>query len=1351
MADALVRITAVDNASAAFMSVKGALNSTKEGAMALQAGLVGLAGSMGALALGSMVKGVADAAKGLHDLSIQTGASVEALSGMASVGKTTGTTAQDIASSMSRLARNLAGATEEGKGTGKAIQALGLNMGAFKSLKPDEQMLALAKSMEKFADGNGKAAVAAALFGKEGAKQLPFMKDLAQVGELQAKVTTAQADAADNFSDNLIKVKASGDAWKKELSLGMIPALNEGLQAFLDITNGTGGLRDEVRRLSKDGSIAEWTRSAIIGASYVVDAFIGVKRVIQSVGEFLGAAWASTIQFLTSVGEAHLKIRQLNITGAIDTMGAGIAKQKTIWGEFGGQLDSVLGDSTLGQKLRKRAVELKGFGEAGRDARKQLEFDNTADDKGAGGLTQLEKQHNAYLDLVASINEKISANDLETDSGRKLMESEKLRLEIIKLVGKETLNAKDAQSAETEALLQRLKVAETAKMVRESEYKQALEIATGRQKLVKDGYDEAVKLDELLAANAASRSKWSAKQLEEIRIETEGLTQNTAERDIANAMRQAEVEGIKRGTGEWEAYRVAVSAALSARDGLRKNIDDFRAVWESVDQTAHTVFTNIFQGGQSVFTKLRDTLKSTLLDLLYQMTVKKWVFDITASVSGVNSGVASTVLGQGNSLMNGAMSAIGNKLGITDTIGSLFGGGSGIAGIGASGAEIAGTVASTSEALAGMGASAAEATAAAEALGSSMAATGGALSGISGALAAIPGWGWAAAGALALAGLAQGGEKRSGGQFEGTSLIAAPTGGVIGDAPSLIAGMEKSTTDLLKTFGSALGLTTVRSGLESSKSGNGFAYAGGILSNGLNFGNGNDGLGYMNRRGSMSEEQAQAAYVEELKRAQIAALQTADLPGQIGDYLKQLGDANKLSDGALDQSVAYITNIAQQKQAIDAQRTQLQSQLLDLQSTDAENLARARKTELAAMDDSLRGLAAQVYAAQDLKKAADSAAAAQRSLADMTRGRLTDNVSAARNALADAYAKEGDLLRTTIDRHQAYAKQLVDFRDSLMLGADSPLSVLARSGEAQRQYDAVLARAQGGDLDAIGALQAASSNLLAATRDSAGSKLQMDIASAKVAGTLTVMAARSSSAATLAQQQLTALDASVNGLLTVNNSVLSVRDAIAQLSGALGSAMQGGAGAAAVRQVVGSTAPTEQWLGTALGDVWVSSGGAVGTRAAGGGVNIATADGLNISGTEAVNAAIGAINSGNLAMLQAAQARTGISNESLNALLAGTGYHVDGSHADGLDRVPFDGYRSVLHAGERVKTAAQSRSEDALVAEVKALRETATRQQAALDAIATHTFATWKNTAELKDRGVYALNSPSGEVLVTTT
>lgn len=48
---------------------------------------------------------------------------------------------------------------------------------------------------------------------------------------------------------------------------------------------------------------------------------------------------------------------------------------------------------------------------------------------------------------------------------------------------------------------------------------------------------------------------------------------------------------------------------------------------------------------------------------------------------------------------------------------------------------------------------------------------------------------------------------------------------------------------------------------------------------------------------------------------------------------------------------------------------------------------------------------------------------------------------------------------------------------------------------------------------------------------------------------------------------------------------------------------------------------------------------------------------------------------------------------------------IDGSHRDGLDMVPHDGYVAELHAGERVQTADQARASDSVADEMSGLRQ----------------------------------------------
>lgn len=65
------------------------------------------------------------------------------------------------------------------------------------------------------------------------------------------------------------------------------------------------------------------------------------------------------------------------------------------------------------------------------------------------------------------------------------------------------------------------------------------------------------------------------------------------------------------------------------------------------------------------------------------------------------------------------------------------------------------------------------------------------------------------------------------------------------------------------------------------------------------------------------------------------------------------------------------------------------------------------------------------------------------------------------------------------------------------------------------------------------------------------------------------------------------------------------------------------------------------------------------------------------------------------------------------AMLAG----VDGSHATGLNRVPFDGYIAQLHKGERVQTASEAASDDALGSMVAGMKVQMAKQMALLYSI----------------------------------
>lgn len=116
--------------------------------------------------------------------------------------------------------------------------------------------------------------------------------------------------------------------------------------------------------------------------------------------------------------------------------------------------------------------------------------------------------------------------------------------------------------------------------------------------------------------------------------------------------------------------QIAALKALAEQQKKTTELDRWVGIFKSIDQTAHDTFVSIFNGGKSAFDRLRDTLKSGLLDLLYQMTIKKWIFSIGASVTGT-SGVASAAESAGSSALG---STAGSLLGVGGLTGSMAAG-----------------------------------------------------------------------------------------------------------------------------------------------------------------------------------------------------------------------------------------------------------------------------------------------------------------------------------------------------------------------------------------------------------------------------------------------------------------------------------------------------------------------------------------------------------------------------------------------------------------------------------------------------------------------------------------------------
>lgn len=157
--------------------------------------------------------------------------------------------------------------------------------------------------------------------------------------------------------------------------------------------------------------------------------------------------------------------------------------------------------------------------------------------------------------------------------------------------------------------------------------------------------------------------------------------------------------------------------------------------------------------------------------------------------------------------------------------------------------------------------------------------------------------------------------------------------------------------------------------------------------------------------------------------------------------------------------------------------------------------------------------------------------------------KVLEQISTARNALADAYNREAAAIGATIEKFQAMTANLQAFRETL---AQQLMTAEEIYTAARSKFEEISAAAISGNEEAISQLVGVSQNYL----DSAKNFLTPEEYNREIENVMRAVdlaIEQSKSLEAYAQEQLAALNASVDGLITLDQSVLSVADAIKNL------------------------------------------------------------------------------------------------------------------------------------------------------------------------------------------------------------
>lgn len=272
---ARITLAAEDKTGPAFASAGRNLGGLQGSIASIGASFAGLSAGIAGLAVGlaaNSFKGIVDGLDKLNDLADATGSSIGNLSALEDVALRTGTSFETVAATLLKF--NQALNSSDDPKIAAVLKEIGLNAADLKKLDPAEALLRTAEAFQGFAEDGSRARAEQVLFGRSLKDIAPFVKDLAEAGALNAKVTEEQTAAAERFNKHLFAIEAASLQAKRGIVNELLPALDA-------IAVALAGAGNEAKAFNLVGeALRVVVETFAVTGAYVVDIFAGVGREI---------------------------------------------------------------------------------------------------------------------------------------------------------------------------------------------------------------------------------------------------------------------------------------------------------------------------------------------------------------------------------------------------------------------------------------------------------------------------------------------------------------------------------------------------------------------------------------------------------------------------------------------------------------------------------------------------------------------------------------------------------------------------------------------------------------------------------------------------------------------------------------------------------------------------------------------------------------------------------------------------------------------------------------------------------------------------------------------------------------
>ena len=354
---------------------------------------VALAGVVSVGALSNLFLQTVQNVDAFNDLADATGASIENISALENVARRNGGTLEDVSGVLVKFNAALKDA-KPGNDAGAAFDALGLSIRELRDLDPAEALRRTAVALAGFSNDGNKARLVQELFGKSIREAAPFLKDLAEAGQLNATVTAQQAEEAERFNKHLATMRTNMEDLARGIAGTLVPALSEmfvkleasrkafgsltgallagtkeffagNVENFADAAKGVEFYEGKIREL--DQKVAD---RPVIGGKAAADRYADERRQLQQYLEYyqrvasaIGQVGAGAGRGLINPAGVGGNAKKLpDLAAGASKQAAAVSESQRALASYVEQLDRVLGKTKELSEEQQALDFLKGLG-----------------------------------------------------------------------------------------------------------------------------------------------------------------------------------------------------------------------------------------------------------------------------------------------------------------------------------------------------------------------------------------------------------------------------------------------------------------------------------------------------------------------------------------------------------------------------------------------------------------------------------------------------------------------------------------------------------------------------------------------------------------------------------------------------------------------------------------------------------------------------------------------------------------------------------------------------------------------------------------------------------------------------